>query len=320
MPGIINQANLDAANTAFVAKFDEVFTNRAPGPWSTYTEVLQTGSKINTLEVLESMPVVRKWVGPKVFQAIRSSYLSATVEKYEKSFSIDRLDLEADKLGMIGRRISSFMGGDGAEIYDKICFETLVSASGAGPTCYDGLALFSTSHVRSAGTTWSNKTTSALSFSVHDTIMQAGESRQDDNGEPIRTAFDTLIVGPKNRKTAMEITQSTERLAAVDNSGAESGTRVAASTIPNVFGGGSMTVVVDPRLTGTYDDYYYYVDSKMGPKGLVLFEFRAPEPQTPDSNGMGGYTRFNFDRFDYSVEADFVVTAGSPHVIYAGIL
>lgn len=320
MPGIINQANLDAANATFVAKFDEIFTNRAPGPWSTYTEVLPTGSKTNTLEVLESMPVVRRWVGPKVFNAIRSSYLSVDVLKYEKSFAIDRLDLDADKLGMIGRRIAQFMGGDGSEIYDKICFETLVSNSGNGPTCYDGLALFSASHVRSAGTTWSNKTTSALSFSVHDTIMQAGEARQDDNGEPIRTAFDTLIVGPKNRKTAMEITQSTERLAAVDNSGAESGTRVAASTIPNVFGGGSMTVVVDPRLTGTYDDYFYYIDSKIGPKPLVLFEYRAPEPQVPDNNSMGGSLRFALDQFQYSVEADFVVTAGSPHVVYAGIL
>lgn len=318
---IINQENLDAANASFQEKFSEVFTNRAPGPWSTYTEVLQTGSKVNTLEVLESMPVVRKWVGPKVFQAIRSSYISATVEKYEKSFSIDRLDLQSDKLGMIGRRISQFMGGDGAEIYDKICFETLVSASGAGPTCYDGLALFSTSHVRSAGTTWSNKTTSALSFSVHDTIMQAGESRQDDNGEPIRTAFDTLIVGPKNRKIAMEITQSNERVLPVSASGVEAySSAVAAATIPNVFGGGSMTVVVDPRFTGTQDDYYYYVDSKMGPKGLVLFEFRAPSPEVPDGNGMGGYTRFQFDRFDYSVEADFCVIAGSPQVIYAGIL
>lgn len=318
MPGIINQSTIvDVANTTFNAVFDEVFAAQPPGAWQLYTEKLGTGSKINELDLLEAMPVVREWVGSKVFQAIRASSLSATVKKYEKSFAIDRLDLAADKLGMIGRRINMFMS-DAGQICDKICFDTLVSNSGNGPTCYDGKALFATDHPRSAGSTWANKTTTALSFSQHDTIMQAGAGLRDDNGEPMRIAYDTLIVGPKNFKIASEITQSTERLAAVDNSGAESGTRVAAATIPNVFGGGQLTLVVDPRLVGTYDDYYYYLDSRRGPKPLVMFEFRSPEAIAQDSMDSEG--RFTLDQLRYSVECDAVATAGSPHVAYAGIL
>ena len=59
--------------------------------------------------------------------------------------------------------------------------------------------------------------------------MAAGASRVDDNGEPLRIAFDTLIVGPKLYQIAAEITQSKERIAAVSAAGAESGTRVAAA-------------------------------------------------------------------------------------------
>lgn len=315
---IVNQSTIvDVANTTFHAKFDEIFANQPPGPWKLYTEVQATSSKINEIDVLEAMPVVREWTGAKLFGSVRAANLSATVKKYEKSFAIDRLDLAADKMGMVGKRIAAFLS-DAGQMYDKICFDTLVSNSGNGPTCYDGVALFSTSHVRSAGTTWSNKTTTALSFAQHDTIMQAGAALRDDNGEPLRIAYDTLIVGPKNFKVAAEVTQSTERLAAVDNSGAESGTRVAASTIPNVYGGGQMTLVVDPRLVGSQDDYYYYVDSKRGPKPLMLFEFRAPEAL--EQTAMDSESRFISDQLRYSVECDVVVTAGSPHVCYAGIL
>lgn len=315
---ITNQSTIvDVANTTFHAKFDEVFASQPPGEWSRYTEVQSTDSKINEIDVLESMPVVREWVGSKLFQSIRASNLSATVKKYEKSFAIDRLDLAADKMGMIGRRISQFMT-DAGQIYDKICFDALVSSSGNGPTSYDGLALFSTAHLRSNGTTWANKTTTAFSFNQHDTIMQAGASLRDDNGEPLRIAYDTLIVGPKLMKDAMQVTQSTERVVAVANDGLEAGTRVAASTIPNVYGGGQMTLVVDPRLVGTQDDYYYYVDSKRGPKPLIMFEFRAPEAH--EQTDMSSEGRFLQDQLRYSVECDVVVTAGSPHVCYAGIL
>lgn len=314
---IQNQNTIDVASTTFNAVFDEVFAAQPPGPWSLYTEVVQTQSKVNELDVLETMPVVREWIGSKVFQSIRASSLSATVKKYEKSFAIDRLDLQADRTGMIGRRIRMFVG-DSGQIYDKICLETLVSATGAGPTCYDGKAVFATDHPRSAGTTWSNKSSTALSFAQHDAIMQAGEALRDDNNEPLRIAYDTLIVGPKLRKIATEITQSTDRIVAVANDGLEAGTRVAAGTIPNVFGGGSMTLVVDPRLTGTQDDYYYYLDTKRGPKPLMMFEFRSPE--AVEQMGMDSEGRFNDDLFKMSVEADFVVTAGSPHVAYAGVL
>jgi phage major head subunit gpT-like protein len=319
--GITNQNILDTASTTFHAKFDEIFENGAPGVFGLYTEMIPTDSKINEIDVLETMPVVREWVGAKQFKDILASNLSATIKSYERSFSIKRVDAITDRTGAIGRRISTFMnpGAEGGDIFDLLAFTELVSASGAGGTGYDGVALFSTAHVRGpAAGNQSNKSTTALSFAEHDTAIKTMTSLRDENGEPLRIAPDTLIVGPKNRKMGMQITQSTERIIAVDNAGAESGTRVAAAAIPNVFGGGDMTLVVDPRLVGTQDDYYYYLDTTKGPRPIIGYVLT--EPHAEDQTEMNSEGRFLNDELRFSVEADVVFAPGDWHVAYGGIL
>lgn len=319
--GITNQNILDTASTTFHAKFDEIFENGAPGLWQLYTEEITTDSKINEIDVLETMPVVREWVGAKQFQDILASNLSATMKTWERSFAIKRIDAITDRTGAIGRRISVFLnpGADGGDIFDLLAFTELVSASGAGATGYDGVALFATNHPRGpAAGTQSNKSTNALSFAEHDTIVQAMTSLRDANGEPLRIAPKLLIVGPKNKKMGQQITQSTERVIAVDASGDETGTRIAASTIPNVFSGGEMDLMVDPRLVGTQDDYYYYIDTTRGPKPIIGYVLTPPHPE--DQTEMSSEGRFLNDELRFSVEADVVFAPGDWHVAHAGIL
>lgn len=320
--GITNQNILDTASTTFHAKFDAVFENGAPGVYQLYTETIPTDSKINEIDVLETMPVVREWVGAKQFKDILASNLSATVKSYERSFSIKRIDAVTDRTGAIGRRISVFMnpGASGGDIFDKLAFAELVAASGAGNSGYDGVALFSTAHVRGpAAGNQSNKSTTALSFAEHDTAIITMTSLRDENGEPLGISPDTLMVGPKNRKMGMQITQSTERIVAVDAAGDETGTRIAAAGVPNVFGGGEMTLVVDPRLVGTQDDYYYYFDtSKAGVKPIIGYVLT--EPHAEDQTEMSDEGRFINDELRFSVETDVVFSVGDWHVAYGGIL
>ena len=140
--GFTNQEILDVANTTFKAAFDEIFETGAPGLWQTYTETVPTDSKINEIDVLETMPVVRQWVGAKQFPDIVASKLSATVKPYERSFSIQRIDAVTDRTGAIGRRIKRLLspGSDAGDIFDKIAFSQLI-ANGLG---YDGVATFAT--------------------------------------------------------------------------------------------------------------------------------------------------------------------------------
>jgi phage major head subunit gpT-like protein len=324
--GITNQSFVDAASTTFHAKFDELFEKGTPGFFRYFTEVIPTKSKVNEIDLLEAMPVIREWLGAKEFISIRASKLSATVKKYEKSFEIDRLDVQADQTGLTGRRIAAFLNSDGGQVYDKIVSDALVSNSGDGPVGYDGVNLISTAHPRGPSGNQSNKSTTALSFGQHDSIMQAGMGLRDERGEPFGISYDVMMVGPKNMRLGMEITQSSERIIGIAGDGSlDSGTRVAATTIPNVwgpgtqvYGGGPMTLLVNPRLVGTQDDYYYYFDTKKGAMPIVLFEFRSPE--AIEQMQMDSEARFLLDKFRASVECDVVATAGAWQTVYAGIL
>jgi phage major head subunit gpT-like protein len=317
--GIINQDVLDAANFTARAVFDQIFTNPGTRLFEVFSERIATDSKVNEIDILETMPVIKEWIGAKDFDSIRASYLQATIKKWHRSVEFDRLDVTADKMGMIGRRLSAFAAATSKD-YDKICTDALI-ANGTG---YDGVALFSGSHPRGpANATQSNTTTSAFAAGTLETALVAGASLRDLNGETYGVSYDTLMVGPKLAKLARELTQSTERVIAVDNAGEETGTRVAATTIPNrlgleVYGGGQLTVVVNPRLVGTYDDYWYLFDTQLGPKPLHLYVMRDPELVSQIQ--MDDEARFLLDKLRWSIEADVVAAPGAWQTAYAGIV
>jgi phage major head subunit gpT-like protein len=313
--GITNMDLIDAANATFRAAFDELYTTRPPGVWQLLTEIIPTDVKQNYISVLETNPVMRKWVGEKEFQTIFASTLMAEIEKYEKSFEIDRLDLAADRIGQVARRIKLFMQSNRDDL-DKFVFEKLV----ANPTAYDGVALASASHPRGpAGATQSNTSTTALSFAQHDAVKQVGGTLRDQNGESLSISYDTLIVGPKLTKIAKEITQSGERVIGINASGVEATSSVvAAAAIPNVFAGGDMQVIEWNRLVGTHDDYYIYLDSKRGVKPIHLFMFRDPE--AVEQTRSDDEQRFLRDKYRYSVESDFVPAPGAWQPFFLGIL
>jgi phage major head subunit gpT-like protein len=313
--GIQNQAALDSANAAFYELFDEIFEGSPPGPWREFCELRSTDAKINEVDILEAMPAVREWVGSKLFPDMKASTLSSTIKTYERSFAIKRLDLETNNSGQIARRIAAFLR-DAGQIYDKLATDALL-ANGTG---YDGVSLFSASHPRGpAGATQSNITTSALSFATYESALISMQSLRDANGEPMGINPNVMICGPKTRKDALEITNSRDRLKAVDASGAESGTRVAAAAVDNVFAGGEMLVYVSPRLVGSYDDHVYLLDTtKPGVSPIVGFEKRAPEGIS--QTDMDGEGRFMLDELRYSVECDASFAPGAWQVAHGFIL
>jgi phage major head subunit gpT-like protein len=317
--GILGNSVFENASTTFRGVFDDIFKGAPAGPWNELALVVPTDSVLNETNVFGAMPVVREWIGQKQYQSRRAYTQTVRIKKYEQSTVLDRLDVQADRTGQIGRHIQQFVQSANETIYDKVVHDVAFSNSGNGPTGYDGVALLSGSHPHAAaGGTSSNLSSTALSFAQFDAVMQACAALKLENGEPMGIMYDTLIVGPKLQKIAKEITQSNERIIAVANDGLEAGTRVAAASIPNVFGGGQLKLIVDPRLTGTQDDYYYFIDSSKSAKPFVLYEFRAPE--AIDQFAMDSEGRFNFDEMRMSVEADFAVAAGAWQTIYGGVL
>lgn len=313
-------AALQNARTAFKTFAEEIFGRDLPGVWARYCESIPTDTDRIEHDVIEAFPVIRKWEGEKQFKSAQAATQSIRVYPYEASFEEDRLKVQADRTGQVGRRIQQFLANT-AYAMDKLAHEALV----ANPTGYDGVALYSASHPRGpAGAPQSNTTTSALSFATFEAAMVAGASLRDANGEPLGVSYNLLRVGPKLAALAREITGSNERIVSIDNAGAiDSGTRVAATSIPNVrglqvFTGGSVDVIVDPRLVGTYDDYWYLFDTNRGAPALVAYVFRAFEGISQDEMTDDG--RFLSDKLRFSVEGDVGFGAGAWQTTYAGIV
>lgn len=322
---ITNQDILDTASTTFHAMFDKAFAGAPPGVWATFTEKVETESEINEIDILGAMPVIREWKGAKIFRSIRAYSATAKLKSYESSLRIPFKKARYDRTTLVGRKIKQFMGvgGRGSAIYDKICTDALIAV--ATTTGYDGVAVYSTAHPHGpSGATQSNRSSTAFSFAQHDAVMQAGPAIQDEYGEPFGVAYNQLMVGPKLAKLAMEVTQSKERVVAVANDGLEAGTRVAAASIPNVYGGsalftgGDMDLIINPRLVGAYDDYYFYFDRNFGTKPVILYEGRAVEPH--EQTQMDSEGRFINNELRFSLECDVVGAPGDWHGTFAGIL
>lgn len=304
--GITNQASVDAANTMFHAYAEQLFAGAAKtSVYESFVETRETSSEINEIDILEAMPAMREWLGEKRYTNARVSTLSVSMKSWEKSFEIQRRKLEGSSIPDISARIQSWLGNF-AGVYDKLAFSALVS----NPTCYDGVALFSASHPRGPSGNQNNITTSAFSLANHKAIVRTMQELRDEQGESFEVSPNVIVCGPKMLPDVLEITKSTERLAAVANDGLEAGTRVAAATIPNVwagaevYGGGAMVVVKTPRFVGSYDDYVLYLDTAKGVKPIVCFEKRKPEVVAQID--MTSEKRFNEDKYTWSLEADMV--------------
>lgn len=320
----MNYDIITTASTMYEAIFLEVFDNpqnKYASNHDVFTSKMSVQSKTTEAVHHEALHDWERWIGAKKSQLPRIVNKSVTLLSYYKRLSMKRLDLNLDRLGVMEQIIRTFLGEDMNAVYDKYATEALVSNSGAGPTCYDGTALIGTSHPRgdSSGNTWSNKTTSALGYGTLDTALQAFQGWTDVENRPKGTFPDTLMVGPKLRKTAMDVTGADE-LVPVSNAGALRATSnvVAVGTLPNTYGGGMLRVVINPRLQGTQDDYWYLFNSAASLKPIQGYIYRAPEAFSQTE--MDRQQRLDLDIFSFDVEADFVFDAGDPHQVYAGIL
>ena len=321
---LIDQSKLDVANTAVVDRFNALFTDSsANGQLESIVDVISANT-LNT-EIAFASPTCTwsRWLSEKTMSSLKAFKQSIEFRRYHYSIEVDRKDLAYDQSGVVGRHIGAQMAKAKGE-HVKIIADEMFTASGAGPTGYDGVAWLSTAHPMADGSTQSNKTTSALSFTTYDAAYQAMTSYLGHNGQPLGIVPDTLIVGPKNRKIALDIA-GPSRPVSVQNSGVfnEQGSGVGGTAqvggivLPNVFQG-EIKVIVSDRLVGTQDDYAYLMCTSLPDKPFLMVEQRAPE--LISMFDMNSPLRFTQDKFQWSVETDCCPAPGFPLLTYGFIL
>lgn len=315
---VISQSKIDAANATFRAVMSELFTDVQTGLDALLSERISAAGALSaTLIVEDYLGTWAEFIGPRVTSVSRAYSQTVTLTTWEQTMRIARKQMAYDPTGVVAQRLQRFLSAQ-ASYYDTLVFDSLVSASGAGPTGYDGVALIATTHPNGPSGNQSNKGTTALSQASFDTAFTAMTSIQRENGQPFNVVPKTLLVGPKLRQLALQITQSDIRGQAVANDGLEAGTRIGTAGVSNVYRG-VVDLVISPKLVGTQDDYWYLLgEGPGGMKPLIFLEGMAPTEQMDVA--LDSPTVMQRDAFTYGLIADAQVGAGAWQCIYGGIL
>lgn len=284
------------------------------GAYGLYTQkVPGGGATILEFDFITALPVMEKLAGARVYDYMRAYQHTIRADTYVLTFALNRKWVQYDKSGLIAQAISGAMDRVKAA-YDKSVATLFDSASGAGPTGFDGVALFSASHPHGSGGNQSNIGAGTnLSSANLSAAEYAGMLWTDEKGEPTHTKFTTIRTGPKLKRRVLELL-SQDRLVAVSNTGAEAASGVVAvAGRSNVFSG-EYVPVVDERVSTFYWDL---IDTTKAAKPMVLLDLMAPQPE-PSRAQMNDPMVWDQDMIPFGGKGDWGVGAGHWHTCYRG--
>lgn len=270
---------------------------------SRIASVIDSSSGTLDLSVLGQLPQMSEWVSERRMRELAAGKFTSTDKTWEATVAIPRRALEDDQLGLIRARVSE-LATEVRRHKFQIISELL--ATGSAQTCLDGGYLLATTHAES-GSNQANLTSNALTVDNVAAGMAAMMAFQGDQGKPMGIMPDVLLVGPKLYFAAKQITTSPNLIAV--GVGASAAVQPAANAVA-----GQLEVIMSPYLVGSYDDYWFLLDTTRAIKGVILQQnSNAPvEVTTWQSNVI--------DDINFSVRARYVAAPGLWQAVYAGIL
>jgi len=209
-----------------------------------------------------------------------------THKEYAKGVEIERKLWDDDQNGLIRRRAQALGNAFGTTLatHQASVFVNAFSSSYLGG---DGKALCATDHPLSSvnATKWSNKGTSALSYSSIVATLRAGKRLTDDRGNPMPIMYDTLVVPIELEAKAYEETKSLLKPGTGNNDA-------------SFLSSAGLQIIVDPYLTNAKD--WFMVDRAKSAMHLLWYWRVRPElalDPTSDFNLVAryrGYMRYSF--------------------------
>ncbi|MGS3185485.1 Mu-like prophage major head subunit gpT family protein [Aeromonas taiwanensis] len=139
---IITPALLQSLFTGFKKNFEDA-KGEAPTQYEKIATVIKSTTKSNTYGWLGKFPSLRKWVGDRVIESMKTHGYQIVNEDFEATVAVDRNDIADDELGIYAPLFAE-MGRSAGVHPDELCFGLL----GAGFTtpCYDAQYFFDTDH------------------------------------------------------------------------------------------------------------------------------------------------------------------------------
>ena len=283
--------------TAFFQTFGET-----PAQWDRVATVVPSERDTEQYAWLGALPGVREFVDERSPADLKPYSYAIANKTWESTLSIDRTALEDDQYGQIALRVRQ-MALAAKQHLDSIVFGLLglgFTASG-----YDGVPFFGT-HASTAaggqGAAQSNKGTDGLSAASLQAAITAMMRFTDDQGRPMGTRPNLLVIPPELYWEATQLLSSTF---SPDPAGI--GTQDLASNPLR----GMLTLLTTPYLSSPTD--WFLLDTGRVVRAVVLqmrkeFEFSALE-----GSSENGFLR---DQFLYGVRARYNAGFGDWRAAY----
>jgi phage major head subunit gpT-like protein len=294
-------------------EFDLAYRNKVDsGIAAQIASVINTTIPSQKYAWLGSTPTMSEFVDERKPTGLIEYSYSIEDKTFESSIAVDRKAIEDDQYDMIRMRVRE-LAERVAEHRHKLVVEHL--AKGFTTNGYDGVTFFSTAHPTVPGSTYSNRTTNVLNSTNLGTAISDMMLIPDDKGEPFGTVPDTLVVGPKLQWAAIELIESP-----VVVYRGNLGDTAPSTPYKNAFHG-KLKLIVSPYLKGTYDDYWFLLDTSRAMRGVILqqrsdvpVEFTALD--TANTNEGAWW----HDRFYYGVRGRYNVGYGLWQTAYGSIV
>ena len=216
---------------------------------------------------------------------------------------------------VVGQRVRDFTSSNN-NFVQSLVVSKLVAGASEVQTDIDNVAFFSTLHPLDDGTTQSNYTTSALSRTTYIAAATAMRGWKDRSGTPLNVRPRFLIVGPDNEYVARDIVESKNRTQGITAAGAvdQAASMVAAASIDNSVSIDGVEIIVDPFLSGTYNDYWFLIGEAGPAKPMVVGVAKAPHP-TSDENQF-----LSVPEQTFAIEATLAIDFGIWQCAYGGFV
>lgn len=251
--------------------FMETLEAMGEDPLMIFAEEMPSTAAVEEHFFLGDVPQFEEWKADRIMQTLMAHKFRIENKDWASGIPIHRNEISDDQMGKVRPRIAGLARRAARHKGDYMVKCLINGFTGtAYPETGDGLAFdgslfFADDHALEGGPAQSNKLTSALSdTSLEAAELKLGELKTWDGKDPLDMTGTHLVVGKKLEKTALTLVGAATLINA---GGTASGS--------NPYFLGKYQVVVSPRLTGAFDDYWFLADLGKPTKPFI-FQDREP--------------------------------------------
>jgi len=295
----INRTTMESLFLGFNLQFQNGL-GASPEQWKQFSTIVPSSTSANVYPFLEQFGGMREWSGERHIKNLSSKKMEIVNRDFEDTVSVKRNDIEDDQYNIYGSLIAQ-MGQNAGRLWQELVVQALTAASS---NWLDGNAFFGTTRKYGSSSVISNSVGTALSETTFNAAYQAMMEYKAHNGKPLGVVPSLLVVGPKLRATAWNLLKNEFSY--------DSSDKVQVQNLNRDI----CDMMVMPELSGSYDDYWFLMDTRGVLKPVVVQQRKLPVLTRMDREKNENV--FMRKELIYGTEARGEAFLSFPHLIYRG--